>query len=313
MIRQRIAVTGGAGFVGEAMLRSAHSVDKDVVILDTASRLARSSTFLSSVETCRVDDWYSGAELARKIDGCTTVVHLYCPSNPASSFEDVALDLKSNLSISVHLFEACIKSGVKRIVYASSGGTVYGPNDGSPITETATCRPISPYGVSKYAAENYLSCMAARHGIQAISLRIGNPFGRYQLENAVPVGVFAQFLKATKAGVSIKVWGDGSVVRDFIHVDDLAEAVWRFSMLKSVANGPYNVSSGVGLSVGSLLKIIEEHVGRPLPVNYLDARGYDVPRIVLDTGKARAQIEWECKRPVLEALRLMTADFLDNT
>lgn len=164
---------------------------------------------------------------------------------------------------------------------------MYGAPDMTPVREHEIGTPLSAYGASKIAIENYLSLY---HRLSPISLRVANPYGPYQLKGAA-VGLIARYVSAAAAGRPVEVWGDGRAVRDYIAVEDVARA-FELAVTGEVAPGSYNIGTGVGTTINEIIDLIGSLHGQPLEVIRSPARGYDVPEIVLDWQKFAAQTGW---------------------
>lgn len=227
-------------------------------------------------------------EFARHARPGDRLVHLGCTSHPAASMDDPAEDAEANLVSSVRLFQAAAGAGVDRVVFASSGGTVYGRIDTTPVTEEHATRPLSAYGACKLGVESYLQLVP---GLTGVSLRVANPYGEGQLQGA-PVGAIARFVGQAAAGAPIEVWGDGRVVRDYIAVADVAHAFELAIIRPSLAPGAYNIGTGRGTDLNEILALLGRIAGRPLAVRHGSARSYDVPAIVLDSARFRSATGW---------------------
>lgn len=289
----RVIIVGGAGFIGSALAQVLLSHDHSVCVLDRPARLARMNPSLAAVDK-EPFDFPDTAGLHKRLTGADAVAHLACTTDPSRSMQSMVFDAETNIAPSLAIFEAAAKSGIKRIVFSSSGGTVYGQPDTLPVSESSPTRPICAYGVSKLAVENYLTLFAASRGLQGISLRVANPYGPFQFRGT-NVGVIARYIAALKAGDALEVWGDGTVVRDFIHVDDVARAMAKALTLADIGSGFYNIGSGVGTSVNEIIGLIFDVTGCKTPVRYKAARPYDVQAIYLDSRRFRAAADWTAK------------------
>ncbi len=243
-------------------------------------------------------EFRDAGRLAEAVEGKDYVFHLLGGSVPAQSNSDPAGDVEASLLPSLQLMSICRAAGVKRIIFASSGGTVYGITDARPISETSPTEPITAYGVNKLAVEKYLSLYRRLYGLDSVVLRISNPYGPYQYARR-PQGIVGTLLTRALAGETIEVWGDGSVIRDFLHVDDVVSAM----LVAASYTGPerlFNVGSGQGRS----MRDVAESIRTALHLNsnrvrYRPGRVTDVPANILDIDLiARTigwtpQIEWE--------------------
>lgn len=252
-------------------------------------RMRNPASHYSAVEFFE-GDFHNRGHLAAALEGCQTVFHLLATTDPKTSNDDPVHDLETNLTATVRLLELAYKSGVKKIVFASSGGTVYGVPATVPIPECHETKPICSYGIHKLAIEHYLSLYHRLHDLDYSVLRVSNAFGERQRPNASQ-GAVAVFLQKALRGEEIEVWGNGSVVRDYIYVRDVASAFCRAARHP----GPprtFNIGSGRGLSVNELISSIEALLGRPVSRRYLSSRPFDVPANVLDISLAAAHLGW---------------------
>lgn len=293
----RVLIVGAAGFIGCATVRALETAGISVRLADTQARLLRCDDLLGSRDVA-VFDFSTQRVPSELFDGVDAMIHLGCTTNPAHSMEAMAFDAGSNIGPSIHLFEAASRAGVRRVVFSSSGGTVYGAPAELPVRESTTTDPLSAYGVSKLAIEKYLAICP---GLDGISLRVANPYGDFQLRGTA-VGVIARYLLAVHRGESLEVWGDGSVVRDYIAIDDVAGAFAAAVSECEVAPGAYNVGSGTGASITDIIDIIFRASGQAVPVNYLPARVYDVPAIVLDSSRFSDQTGWEARTGLADGI-----------
>ena len=177
------------------------------------------------------------------------------------------------------------------MVYVSSGGTIYGIPEHVPTPESAATSPITAYGVTKLAVEKYLHLYHHLYGLEYRVLRVANPFGPYQtaVKNQ---GVIAAFMRQALRGEPIDVWGDGSVVRDYIYIDDVISAM----LAAATHEGPsrvFNVGRGEGRSLAEIVEAIEAVSGLVIPARYGAARPIDVPRSILDITLARQELGWQ--------------------
>ncbi len=250
------------------------------------------------------------AALALAVDGADIVFHLLGGTTPEASNKDPIADLQVNTLASVQLLELCRAASVRKIVFVSSGGTVYGVPRRVPIPEDAPTEPISAYGINKLVVEKYLHLYRHLHGLQSISLRAANPFGPYQSPFRRQ-GVVAALIETQLAGKPVEIWGDGNVVRDFLYVGDLAEAM----VAAALYEGPYqvvNVGSGRGRSVLEVTADVAAALGRPPPrIAYRPGRRGDVPANVLDISRAREALGWQPRTDWMNGLRLTAAWIAD--
>lgn len=246
------------------------------------------------------------AAIAAAVDGAEIVFHLLGGINPEVSNKDPIADLQGNAAASLQLFECCRAAGVRRIVFASSGGTVYGVPSAVPIHEAAPTDPISAYGINKLTVEKYLQLYARLGGPRALSLRIANPYGPFQSPFRRQ-GLVAALIETVLAGRPVEIWGDGRVVRDFLYVRDLAQAMLAASLYDG-ADVVLNVGSGVGRSVLEVTASICDILCRPpATVIHKPARQVDVPANVLDVRRIERALGWTVQTDWTEGVQRTAA------
>jgi UDP-glucose 4-epimerase len=287
LANMRCVVLGGGGFVGTNLCRA---------LVGRVASLRIFGRRLSFPEAVDNVEWISGdftdtERLTTAISGCDVVFHLLNATTPASSNLDKVADLQANVVGTLRLLDACRAEGVRRVIFVSSGGTIYGIPKLVPTPESAPTSPITAYGVSKLAIEKYLSLYEYSYGLEYRALRVANPFGPYQLA-VKHQGAIAAFMRQVLLQQPIEIWGDGSVVRDYIYIDDVVRA-----MTAAVEHqGPsrvFNIGSGEGRSLRDIVASIESVSGIKASVRYVDGRSIDVPRSVLDTRLAHAELGWQ--------------------
>jgi UDP-glucose 4-epimerase len=224
------------------------------------------------------------------LDGMDVAVHLVSSTLPKTSNDDPVFDVQSNLVPTLRMLETMAARGVRKIVFISSGGTVYGAPIYLPIDEMHPTNPLVSYGIVKLAIEKYLGLFEKMYGIKAVTLRVANPFGARQRPETAQ-GAATVFLHHALRREPIEIWGDGNVTRDYIYIDDLADAfaqAVQYSGPKSI----FNIGSGIGTSLNELARIIEDVLGRPIERRNLPSRPFDVLTSVLSSALARAELGW---------------------
>lgn len=287
----RVAVYGGGGFIGSAVTDRLLA-DGHVLRVLEREGVAPYRAFQPGERV----EWLSGNFMHKQdvhgtLEGVDAVVHLVSTTLPKKSNEDPVFDVQSNVVGTLHLLESMVALGIPRIVFISSGGTVYGIPKYLPIDEGHPTDPQVSYGITKLAIEKYLLMYGRLHGIRPVILRVANPYGeRQRVENAQ--GAVAAFIHYALSGQPIPVWGDGSVTRDFLHVDDVADAFAR-ALIYTGPEAVFNISSGEGLSLNELIARIEAAIGSPVARKYLPARPFDVPASVLRNERAQRELDWQ--------------------
>ncbi len=250
--------------------------------------------------------WVSGTlEMASVLDplvaGHHYVFDLIGAGLPNSSNDNPAQIVADGLPAKVRLLEACRRQQVRRFVFASSGGTVYGVTDAQPVREDAPTDPISAYGIGKLVVERYLSLYRHLYGLESRVLRIANAYGPHQ-DARHGQGLVAALLRRLLEEAPVEIWGSGTVVRDYIHIDDVVEA-----MLACLSHeGPgrvFNVGSGIGRSVAEVLRDAARVTGRVPRLMHREARAADVPVNILDSTRLARETDWRSRVGWEEGLR----------
>jgi UDP-glucose 4-epimerase len=236
------------------------------------------------------------------------VVHHYAWSSvPASANANPAGDLLVNVGPILGLLDALKRRGGGRLMFASSGGTVYGRLRTVPAREDDPLAPITAYGAGKATTELYLKLYREMHGVDCRIARIANPFGAGQ-NLTRGVGAVTAFLHQAIAGQKIVIWGDGEVVRDYIHVSDVAAFLFTMARAQKLSEFVFNVGSGTGTSLNQIIAELETCMGCPLEVERIQKRTFDVPVSVLDINRSRRVLGWSPKLSLLEGLRRAFSD-----
>jgi UDP-glucose 4-epimerase len=299
----KCTVFGGGGFIGSAITERLLSAGHALRIVERAGTVPY-RTFSPAEQLEWVSgDMFDAAVLERTLKGTDVAVHLVSTTLPKNSDADPIHDVETNLLGSLRLLEAVVKNDVKKILFISSGGTVYGIPEYLPIDEKHPTNPLVSYGVTKLAIEKFLQLHARKHGIQVRILRVANPYGqRQQAVNAQ--GAATAFLRRAASGEPIEIWGDGSAVRDYLHIDDVAEAFLK-AMEYEGRHQVFNIGSGCGTSLNELAEIAMEATGRSCPIRHLPSRGFDVPANVLCNKLAGDEMLWKPGITLRDGLGLM--------
>jgi UDP-glucose 4-epimerase len=294
-------VLGGAGFIGshlaEALAHEGHRVKLfDRPHLDRLPLLARQHGF--EVFT---GDFLNPQALAPALRGTEVVFHLVSTTLPKSSNDNPLYDVESNVLGSLRLLALCREHGVRKLVFVSSGGTVYGLPRKVPVDEGHPTEPICSYGIHKLAVEKYLHLAHRLQGLDYCILRPANLYGpRQRLD--IAQGAVAVFLDRALRDQPIQIWGDGSAVRDYIYVGDAVEAILKAARFQGEPR-IFNIGSGVGASLNQLVAEIGKLLGRPVRVEHAEARALDVPVNVLDCTLARRHLGWSARTALGEGLQ----------
>ena len=285
----KVLVIGGSGFIGSHVVDRLLTNGQSVRVFDRQAERFRAP--LPDVDYC-FGDFADRMALVEALSGVDAVFHLLSTTVPGTADLDPKTDVNDNLIGAINLLDSMQRLGLSRILFLSSGGTVYGIPDTIPIPETHALRPINSYGIVKVTIELYLEMYRRTRGLSPVIIRASNPFGPRQAHSGVQ-GVISTFLRRILSRQPVEVWGDGTVVRDYLEVGDLAELCVRAGT--SERQGAYNGGSGRGLSINEIIDAIRCVTGSDFEIRYKPARPLDIPRSVLDCARAKNDFGWECK------------------
>jgi UDP-glucose 4-epimerase len=299
-------VLGGKGFIGSHLVNALVLKGCEVRSFDRFDSEAMQEEMIRSKSLQLINgDFQLARDVAPALEDCDICYHLISTTTPLSSNLDPLFDIESNIKGTVQLLKLAIQAGVKKVVFVSSGGTIYGIPQETPMLENHPTNPTCSYGITKLAIEKYLDLYENLYGLQYSILRVANPYGEGQ--RAVKgQGAIAAFLSKALRNEQIEVWGDGSVVRDYLHVDDVVSALLMAAEY-SGRERVFNIGSGAGQSLNSILDSIEEMFGRPVLRHYLKPRNFDVPSNILCIDKAKQHLGWSPKVGFPEGLRRSSA------
>ncbi|MBO5469817.1 MAG: NAD-dependent epimerase/dehydratase family protein [Lachnospiraceae bacterium] len=279
-----ILILGAAGFIGTNIAIKLAENKEDVITLvdndenyfSNIKRFGYSNIRIKAVRFKPDMDF-------RILENQEVVYHLVSTNVPTTSNQHISQDIRQNVLFSANLFEACVKYEVRKVIFISSGGTVYGKESKCPLPEITPTNPISSYGVQKITIEKLLYLYNYMYGLDYRIIRLANPYGPYQRPNGV-LGAVSTFTYKALKGETIEVYGDGTVVRDFIYIDDAVRAMLNISCGES-KHHIFNVGCGYGTSINKMLRTMESTLKLKLNVVYKDGRNVDVPTNFLDISR----------------------------
>ena len=272
-----VIILGAAGFIGTNLTKH--------LLADTNNRLTlvdgNISYFSNLTETEKnkvllvESNFTEDTDFESLVKGQDVVYHLVSTTVPSTSNQHISQEIVANVVVTARLLDACVKLAVKKVIFISSGGTVYGKDVKSPISEESVTSPISSYGLQKLSIEKLLYLYQYMYGLDYRVIRLANPYGPYQRPNGV-LGAVTTFTYKALNDEPIRVYGDGTVIRDFIYIDDAVRAI------KNISNsnkGPrvFNVGSGSGTSIKTVLETVADSLGKKLQIDFLPGRKVDVP------------------------------------
>ena len=304
-------ILGGCGFIGSYVSEVLLEHGYQVRILDKENvNTGRIAHMLGDVELLQ-GNYANRSVIEEALEGIDYVIHLIGTTLPKASCENPVYDIETDVVPTVNLLTTASKiSRIRKVIFSSSGGTIYGLPNKVPIPEGHPTFPICPYGISKLVIEKYLHYFYVSKGLNYTSLRISNPYGERQNIHGRQ-GAISVFMGRIAEGKEIEIWGDGQTGRDFIYVKDVAEAFVN-TMEYEGSCKIFNVGSGNMTSLNQLIHLIEEISVRKAKIRYLQNRDFDLPENVLDIRKIRDEVKWEPQTPLVEGLGKMW-EFIRST
>lgn len=279
----RYLILGGTGFIGRNLITSLLQKPENMVISFSRSIPSKGMTeqikYKQNLSIINGDfkkiDFES---ITKNID---VVVHLISTTNPSNA--NYQIDMTENVLPTLQLLKACVKNSIKKFVFVSSGGTVYGRTDEVFINEEHPTNPICSYGIQKLIIEKYILLYYENHGLDYSIIRVSNPYGKYQ-EIASGVGAVSNFTLKSLNSEPITIYGDGKITRDYIYIDDVIKGINNIINSEN-ATGIFNLGTGIATSLNEIIEILSEIVGNDIDVKYKNARSMDVDYNVLDIEK----------------------------
>ena len=296
----RCLITGGSGFLGshlcEALLQAGHQVKVLVPVGDGLHNLDR---IVNQVEVLRLDLKEAGMKDGIW-GGVDRVFHLACTTRPKTSNNDPSRDLEDNLVATVRILDRCVANDVGRIVFISSGGTVYGMPKSLPINEDHPVAPLCSYGIHKLTIEHYLRLYQNLYNLDYRVARVSNAYGERQAIYGNQ-GLIGTVLERILTGQDIHIYGKGETVRDYIYVTDVVSALLRLAEADTKSR-VFNVGSGCGTSVLDIIQIVEETLMRKSKINFLPERPMDVDKNILDITAIYKETGWTPQVTIKEGI-----------
>lgn len=309
-MKKSCIIFGGAGFIGSHMAEDLLSRGLDVTVFDKLNSSKKNIEQIINDINFIEGDFNNEVDISKAIKGQDYIIHLVSSTLPASSNLNPFYDVESNLLSSLHLFEESVKNKVKKVIFISSGGTVYGNPIKLPINEKHPTYPMSSYGITKLAIEKYLGLYKNLKGLDYKILRFSNPFGERQ-NPKLAQGLISHLLYKIKHKIPIEIWGDGKVIRDYFYIKDGVQSIYKAIVDRSNHN-IYNISSNKGLSINQILDRFRRVLGLSFKVKYLEARKFDVRSNVLDNKLAARYLKWKPETDFNIALKNTWRYILDN-
>lgn len=295
----KILVTGGAGFIGSHVADAYLQAGHQVVIVDNLST-GKKENLNSQARFYQMDILNDKLQQILQDEKIDVVNHHAAQIKVKASMEDPYFDVKVNVLGSVLLLDLCRRSGVRKFIYASSGGAMYGEADHGAFTEEQKPRPFSVYGASKMTVESYADVFSQNFGLEYTVLRYANVYGPRQ-DALGEGGVAAIFTHGMLLGTGLQIFGDGFNVRDYVYVKDVARA--NLLALGYPHNDAFNIGTGQETTVNQLFDILASLTSYSKPAGHIVPRLGDLKRSVLNNAKARKLLKWEPAYDLKSGLR----------
>jgi UDP-glucose 4-epimerase len=302
----RALVTGGAGFIGSHVAERFLAAGYEVVVLDDLSRGSRENV-PAGAELQELDVRAREAATLVAQGEFDVIAHLAAQIDVRRSVEDPSYDVDVNVRGTLNLLEPLRRAGARtRVVFASTGGALYGDGAEPPTPETYPKDPEAPYGIAKLAAEYYLAYYARVHGLDTVAVRFGNVYGPRQDPHG-EAGVVAIFCDRVLRGRPLTVYGDGTQTRDYVYVTDVAEGIFRAATAELPAPGrldarAFNIGTAVETSVLELARMLLEAAGADTQIEFAPRRAGEVQRSCIDVDKAARVLGWRPSVQIADGL-----------
>ena len=304
----KILVTGGAGFIGSHVVDKFIAEGHDVAVVDDLSTGFRENinpkARFYEVNICNA----KALEEVFRREQPEVVDHHAAQMDVRHSVDDPVFDATTNILGSLNLILAAVKHRIRKFIYISTGGAIYGEPTHLPVDESHPVNPESQYGVSKHTVEHYLYVYGHQSDLTYTILRYPNVYGPRQNPKG-EAGVIAIFIGKMLQGVTPRIFGDGEQVRDYVHVNDIVRA--NSLALVNGKNDFYNIGSGVGTTVNELYRLLSKMLLFRPAATYAPARTGELQKIYIDSQKAMRELGWKAEVPVEQGLRL-TAEWAKN-
>lgn len=295
----KVLVTGGAGFIGSHLVDRLVMEGHEAVVVDNlATGKRRNINRAARFYKMDIQSWR--LERVFRNERPNVVMHLAAQMDVRKSVEDPMFDAQVNVLGTLNVLQQAVKHGVRKVIFSSSGGAIYGEQEIYPAPEIHVTKPLSPYGLSKLCGEQYLSYYQRVSGLQAVSLRYANVYGPRQ-DPEGEAGVVAIFIQKMLNNEQAVINGNGRQTRDFVFVDDVVEA--NLAMMGQDTQGTYNVGTGVETSINDLFRILVQHTGSTCKEIHGPAKKGEQARSVIDNTKLRHEVSWEPRADLSDGLK----------
>jgi len=299
-MKKKCLILGGGGFIGSHLAEKLLEKNYDVVIFDKLNFSRKNINHILDRIKVVEGDFNNEIDFKSALKDIDIAFHLVSSTLPANSNENPIYDVETNLVSTLRFLNEVFINNISKVIFISSGGTVYGIPERLPIKEYHPRKPICSYGIIKKTIEDYLYMFEKLYGLDYYVFRLSNPYGERQ-NPFVAQGVIPVFLKKLIRGEQIEIWGDGNVERDYIYIKDVADA-----LVKCLEVNPnervFNLGSGKGYTLNDIIGIIEKVTHKKTNVIYKEKRNIDVPVNVLDNKLISEKLNWSPDTDIEEGI-----------
>lgn len=296
---EKILVTGGAGFIGSHIVDRLIDKGYEVIVVDDLSS-GKEENINRKAKFYKLDIQDSNLEAVFQKEMPYYVNHHAAQMDVRRSVSDPIFDARVNILGTINVLENCIKYKVKKVIFASSGGAIYGEQESFPAREDHPLRPVSPYGISKLAGEYYLHYYKTVYGLDYVSLRYANVYGPRQ-DPMGEAGVVAIFIQKMLNGEQPIINGDGEQTRDFVYVEDVVEAN-ILAMMNDTSDGIFNIGTGIETSVNQIFNLLRGIINPYIKERHGPPKLGEQRRSVLECRKAKEALQWQDRTPLSDGL-----------
>ncbi|WP_394903266.1 NAD-dependent epimerase/dehydratase family protein [Clostridium butyricum] len=296
IMNKKCIILGGNGFIGSNLIEYLSNYEFDITSFDKEEPMNR----ISNVKYLQAD-FTDDNKLLSAVQGQDIIIHLISSTNPSKSIENPYSGYNIDVIQTIKILEK-VKNTDSKVIFASSGGTVYGEPESCPIKEEHELNPISHYGIVKTTIEHIINMYNSVYGMNNIIMRISNPYGPGQ-DYRKGVGLIDAVIKKALQNEVITVWGDGNVIRDYIYIDDLCTAI--LELCRYTGNEKvFNIGSGKGYSINNILEIVEGIIKKDLKVEYLNSRKNDIKHIYLNIELLQKALNFTPQTDINKGIKL---------
>ncbi|MFP4975304.1 NAD-dependent epimerase/dehydratase family protein [Paenibacillus sp. CN-4] len=308
----KIFILGGAGFIGSHLARQLHQAENVVTVYDRNVNLKMLPNGISNIIE---GDFLNEGGFEELLADQDIIIHLISTVSPYTSMINPTDSYKLDVIKTIELLEAAKKMNVGKVIFLSSGGTVYGDHgDAELLNEGFNCNPLNHYGIMKLTIEKIMLLYNQLFGMENIVLRVANPYGVGQ-DPSKKIGAVSVFLNTILQGESITLYGDGSTTRDYIDIDDVCNAIvaavsYRASSFDILP--VFNVGTGIGTSIVDIIRKIEHYTSLNANIDFKSMRSIDVKRNVLDPRRAKEYLGFKAQISIDEGIKKLVNNYLNT-